>query len=243
MTYGAMNLDRRGIEFSLMNYPNYIGSTEGFQTASTSPQSFMMYDIAALQHMYGANFDRVGQTGTYSWSATTGDGFIDGVSQGTPVDKNHTEEVTHNTTATALLQSTVVQVSKSAVHSLVRTDHTFAQQFAMHIMQRVARLEEDQIDRAINPLKKRLARTLLILAALGCRERGRAGAGPHYRRHPREYAHGRPAMHQPTPPGIPSGRTALDLVNLLPCIARSSKNVLLSANLAGAGGPLGARWR
>ena len=49
-----------------MNYPNYIGSTEGYQTASTSPQSFMMYDIAALQHMYGASFDRVGQTDTYA---------------------------------------------------------------------------------------------------------------------------------------------------------------------------------
>src|SRR5215210_7582851 len=86
--YGAMSADRLDIEFSLMNYPNYIGSTEGFQTASTSPQSFMMYDIAALQHMYGANFDRVGQTDTYTWSATTGAEFIDGVSQGTPVD-NH----------------------------------------------------------------------------------------------------------------------------------------------------------
>ena len=88
MTYGAMNADRQDIEFSLMNYPNYIGSTEGYQTASSSPQSFMMYDIAALQHMYGASFDRVGQTDTYTWSATTGATFIDGVSQGTPVD-NH----------------------------------------------------------------------------------------------------------------------------------------------------------
>ena len=72
----------------------------------------------------------------------------------------------HNTTATALLQSAVVRVSKSAVHSLVRTDPTFARQFAMHMMRRAARLEEDQIDRATNPLKKRLARTLLILAGL-----------------------------------------------------------------------------
>ena len=74
LTYGAMNADRRDIEFSLMNYPNYIGSTEGYQTASTSPQTFMMYDIAALQHMYGASFNRVGQTDTYTWSATTGAG-------------------------------------------------------------------------------------------------------------------------------------------------------------------------
>ena len=88
LTYGAMNADRADIEFSLMNYPNYIGSTEGFQTASTSPQTFMMYDIAALQHMHGANFDRVGHSATYTWSAATGAEFIDGVSQGTPVD-NH----------------------------------------------------------------------------------------------------------------------------------------------------------
>lgn len=87
-TYGAMSADRLSIEFSLMNYPNYIGSTEGFQTASTSPQTFMMYDIAALQHSYGANFDQVGRTATYTWSDTTGAEFIDGVSQGTPVD-NH----------------------------------------------------------------------------------------------------------------------------------------------------------
>ena len=75
------------------------------------------------------------------------------------------EEI-HNTTATALLQSAIVRVSKSAVRSLVRTDPAFAQQFAMHMMRRAARLEEDQIDRANNPLKKRLARTLLILAGL-----------------------------------------------------------------------------
>lgn len=84
--YGAMTADRLDIEFSLMNYPNYIGSTEGFGTASTSAQTFMMYDIAALQHMYGANFSDVGQAHTYTWSATTGAELIDGVSQGTPVD-------------------------------------------------------------------------------------------------------------------------------------------------------------
>ena len=88
LTYGAMNPDRRDIEFSLMNYPNYIGSMEGFQTASSSPQTFMTYDIAALQHMYGANLDRVGHSATYTWSETTGTAFIDGVSQGMPID-NH----------------------------------------------------------------------------------------------------------------------------------------------------------
>jgi serralysin len=86
--YGSMSADRLDIEFSLMNYPNYIGSTEGFGTASTSAQTFMIYDVAALQYMYGANFSHVGEAHTYTWSATTGAQFIDGVSQGTPVD-NH----------------------------------------------------------------------------------------------------------------------------------------------------------
>ena len=55
-----------------MNYPNYIGSTERFGTASTSAQTFMIYDIAALQYMYGANFSHVGEAHTYTWSTTTG---------------------------------------------------------------------------------------------------------------------------------------------------------------------------
>ena len=86
--YGQMNASRLDIEFSLMNYANYIGSTDGFATATTSAQTYMMYDIAALQYMYGANFNSVGANNTYTWSSTTGTGFINGFSQGTPVD-NH----------------------------------------------------------------------------------------------------------------------------------------------------------
>jgi len=82
--YGAMNANRLDIEFSLMNYPNYIGSTEPYATAITSAQSYMMYDIAALQYMYGANFSKAGQNVTYTWSPANGAGFVNGVSMGTP---------------------------------------------------------------------------------------------------------------------------------------------------------------
>ena len=34
-----MNANRLDIEFSLMNYANYIGSTEGYATSITSPQT------------------------------------------------------------------------------------------------------------------------------------------------------------------------------------------------------------
>ena len=72
----------------------------------------------------------------------------------------------HNATATALLESAIVRVSKSAVQDLLRTDPMFARQFAIHMMRRAARLEEDQVDRVVNSTEKRLARALLILASL-----------------------------------------------------------------------------
>jgi FG-GAP-like repeat/FG-GAP repeat/Peptidase M66 len=86
--YGAMNADRLDIEFSLMNYPSYIGATESFSTTNASPQTYMMYDIAALQYLYGANFSNAGQSLTYTWSATTGAMSINNVSQGTPATNN-----------------------------------------------------------------------------------------------------------------------------------------------------------
>jgi serralysin len=86
-TYGGMNADRLDIEFSLMNYPNYIGEPlNRGGTATTSPQTYMMYDIAAFQDMYGANYSLAGTNQTYSWSPTTGTEFINGVSQGLPYD-------------------------------------------------------------------------------------------------------------------------------------------------------------
>jgi hypothetical protein len=44
----------------------------------------MMYDIAALQQEYGANFNNVLRSLTYSWDPSTGEEFINGVGQGKP---------------------------------------------------------------------------------------------------------------------------------------------------------------
>ncbi|CAN5818706.1 hypothetical protein BH11PSE3_BH11PSE3_37900 [soil metagenome] len=66
-------------EFSIMTYASYLGSEiNPYSPAPTSakegsaPQSFMMYDIAALQAMYGADFGRIGSTDTYRWNSGTG---------------------------------------------------------------------------------------------------------------------------------------------------------------------------
>ena len=80
-------LDRDSLEYSVMSYRSYVGKplNSGYGNETFGyPQSLMMYDIAALQHLYGANFTTYGGNTTYSWSATTGEMFIDGVGQGAP---------------------------------------------------------------------------------------------------------------------------------------------------------------
>lgn len=72
----------------------------------------------------------------------------------------------HKTTASVLVPSTVVAVAKTDVETLLRTDATFARQFAVQMMRRAAALEEEQVDRVVNSLEKRLARALLILASV-----------------------------------------------------------------------------
>jgi serralysin len=60
-------------EFSVMTYWSYMnagGITAAVNGSST--QTYQMFDIAALQAMYGANFDSEGKQATYSWNATTG---------------------------------------------------------------------------------------------------------------------------------------------------------------------------
>jgi serralysin len=47
-------------------------------------QSYMMNDIAALQHLYGADFNTNSGNTTYSWSPTTGQMSINGVGRKTP---------------------------------------------------------------------------------------------------------------------------------------------------------------
>lgn len=69
-------------EFSVMTYASYFGSdTQGASAAwvGSAPQSYMMFDIAALQALYGANFSRAGTTSTYTWDSTTGQQYINGV--------------------------------------------------------------------------------------------------------------------------------------------------------------------
>jgi len=78
--FGALPSNVDSHEFSIMTYRSYIGSDAAFVYNETFgyPQTYMMYDIAALQYMYGADFTVNSGNTTYTWSPTTGQMFIDG---------------------------------------------------------------------------------------------------------------------------------------------------------------------
>jgi serralysin len=74
------------MEFSVMTYHRYVGDTAPFNDTEEGSfaQSLMMLDIAAIQYMYGANYDTNAGNTVYTFSTTTGEMFIDGAGQGTP---------------------------------------------------------------------------------------------------------------------------------------------------------------
>jgi serralysin len=79
--------DQDSIEYTVMSYASFIGastSTGYVNEAWGFAQSLMMYDIAAVQQLYGANYTTNSSNTVYSWSATTGEMFIDGIGQGAP---------------------------------------------------------------------------------------------------------------------------------------------------------------
>jgi serralysin len=69
-----MSPEHDRVEYSVMSY-NVSGDV---------PQTYMMYDIAALQEMYGADFTTNGGNTLYKWDPSTGETFVNGVGQGTP---------------------------------------------------------------------------------------------------------------------------------------------------------------
>lgn len=84
---GKLPADRDSMEYTIMTYHSYVGSSATATYTNqvwSYPQSLMPYDIAALQHMYGANYGANRGNTVYSWSPTTGELFVNGVGQGAP---------------------------------------------------------------------------------------------------------------------------------------------------------------
>jgi len=82
--FGVLPAEHNSTEWSVMTYMSYIGAAgTAYENAPGSGnQTYMINDIAAMQHMYGANFNTNAGNTVYTWSPTTGEMFIDGVGQG-----------------------------------------------------------------------------------------------------------------------------------------------------------------
>ncbi len=82
----AMPTALDSMEYSVMTYRSYVGgnangyTNEGFGYA----QSLMMYDIAAIQTMYGADTTTNATNTVYTFSTATGEMSVNGVGTGTP---------------------------------------------------------------------------------------------------------------------------------------------------------------
>jgi serralysin len=76
------------MEYTVMSYRSYVADplVGGYSNETWGyAQTYMMYDIAALQYMYGADFASAAANVTnsvYTFSTTTGEMFINGVAQG-----------------------------------------------------------------------------------------------------------------------------------------------------------------
>jgi serralysin len=83
-----MPADRNSMEWTVMSYKSSTSAEFGGYSNETwgYSQTLMLYDIAALQHLYGANFTSYSGNTTYAWNPTTGEMSIDGVSQGAAGD-------------------------------------------------------------------------------------------------------------------------------------------------------------
>lgn len=83
----VMPVGRDSMEYTVMSYRSYVGASlsAGYTNETWGfAQSLMMYDIAAIQHMYGADFTTNGGNTTYSWSPASGQMYLNGVGQGAP---------------------------------------------------------------------------------------------------------------------------------------------------------------
>lgn len=79
-SYGAVPAHYDAMEYTVMSYRSHVGGgTDGYTNEKWGfAQSYMMLDIAALQHMYGADFTTNSGDTVYSWDPSSGATRVNG---------------------------------------------------------------------------------------------------------------------------------------------------------------------
>jgi CRP/FNR family transcriptional regulator, cyclic AMP receptor protein len=91
-----------------------------------------------------------------------GDFFGEGCLAGQPVRMG---------SATAAARSTILRIAKARMVQLLHKQHAMSDRFIAHMLARNIRFEQDLVDQLFNSSEKRLARTLLLLARFGTKDR------------------------------------------------------------------------
>ncbi|WP_340588071.1 M10 family metallopeptidase [Erythrobacter alti] len=76
--------DRDWMPYTVMSYNSFEGSDGYFNAADGFAQTFMMEDIAALQHAYGTNYDTNSDDTLYFVDTDTGELYVNGVTERSP---------------------------------------------------------------------------------------------------------------------------------------------------------------
>jgi serralysin len=78
--FAALPTEYDSLEYSVMTYRSYKGAAVSSYSYSqwSAPQTYMMADIAALQKVYGADFQTNKGNTVYSWSQSSGDTSVNG---------------------------------------------------------------------------------------------------------------------------------------------------------------------
>ena len=85
-TFPTLPYDHDSYEYSVMTYRQYVGDNPAnSDNAPEHPTTYMQDDLAALQYLYGANYNTNNGSTVYTWDPATGQSFINGVGQGSPI--------------------------------------------------------------------------------------------------------------------------------------------------------------
>jgi serralysin len=78
-TFGLLPQAYDALEYTIMTYRSFVGTSSLNYSNETwgYAQSWMMQDIAALQHLYGADFTTNAGNTVYSWSPSSGATMVD----------------------------------------------------------------------------------------------------------------------------------------------------------------------
>jgi CRP/FNR family transcriptional regulator, cyclic AMP receptor protein len=73
----------------------------------------------------------------------------------------------HMTTASAMSSTSLLVLKRKEMTRALHEEPALSDRFILNILKRRVRIEEDLVDHLLNPIEKRLARALLLLASYG----------------------------------------------------------------------------